>query len=114
MVKVVDQMGRVFEPDFLLYLRRKDDKHFLYQVFIEPKGKHLTGKDKWKEDYLKKLKNENYVFNIDSDRYHITGVPFYNKGDENEFKHTLENLLFIETCTKAQVVPLATTSEAQQ
>ncbi len=112
-VKVVDELGRVFEPDFLLYLRRRDDRHFLYQVFIEPKGKHLIGKDKWKEDYLKKLKDESNVFNIDSDNYHIIGVPFYNKGDENEFKHTLENLLLAETHPKAKAVLLATTSETQ-
>ena len=33
---------------------------------------------------------------IDSDNYHITGVPFYNKGDENEFKKELESMLELE------------------
>lgn len=94
-VKIIDKEGRVFEPDFLLYLRKKDDKHIVYQIFIEPKGAHLKGKDKWKEDFLKELKSTNKVLDIDSDKYHITGVPFYNKGDENEFKHELEDLLEI-------------------
>ena len=33
------------------------------------------------------------TFNIESDKYHITGVPFYNKGDENEFRQKLETML---------------------
>lgn len=92
-VKIVDSEGRVFEPDFLLYLRKKDDKQFVYQIFIEPKGAHLKGKDKWKEDFLKELRNQNMVIDIDTDKYHITGVPFYNKGDENEFKQELESMI---------------------
>ena len=92
-VKIVDSEGRVFEPDFLLYLRKKDDKQFVYQIFIEPKGAHLKGKDKWKEAFLKELRNQNMVIDIDTDKYHITGVPFYNKGDENEFKQELESMI---------------------
>jgi len=92
-VKIVDSEGRVFEPDFLLYLRKKDDKQYVYQIFVEPKGAHLKGKDKWKEDLLKALQAKVMTVEIDSDNYHITGVPFYNKGDENEFKKELETLL---------------------
>lgn len=33
------------------------------------------------------------TFNIESDKYHITDVPFYNKGDENEFRQELETML---------------------
>lgn len=92
-VKIIDKEGRTFEPDFLLYLRKKDDEQFVYQIFIEPKGAHLKGKDQWKEDFLKKLQARDMTLEIDSDKYHITGVPFYNKGDENEFKKELESLL---------------------
>lgn len=92
-VKIVNKLGQVFEPDFLLYLRKKDDKQMVYQVFIEPKGAHLNGKDKWKEDFLKDIRSDNKIFNIDTDIYHITGVPFYNQGDENEFKKELETML---------------------
>ena len=95
-VKIVDSEGRVFEPDFLLYLRKKDDKQYVYQIFVEPKGAHLKGKDKWKEDLLKSFQAKGMTFEIDSDNYHITGVPFYNKGDENEFKKELETLLEIQ------------------
>lgn len=92
-VKIIDKEGRTFEPDFLLYLRKKDDEQFVYQIFIEPKGAHLKGKDQWKEDFLKKIQARGMTLEIDSDKYHITGVPFYNKGDENEFKKELEAML---------------------
>ena len=29
-----------------------------YQIFIEPKGEHLTAKDFWKEEILVRLRNE--------------------------------------------------------
>lgn len=92
-VRIIDKMGRTFEPDFLLYLRKKDDNHIIYQIFIEPKGAHLKGKDQWKENFLKELQSKGMTIEIDSDNYHITGVPFYNKSDENEFKQELETLL---------------------
>lgn len=95
-VKIVNSEGQVFEPDFLLYLRKKDEQDFVYQIFIEPKGEHLRGKDKWKEDFLKKIRSNTEVKEIDTDRYHITGVPFYNSGDENEFKNELETMLGLQ------------------
>ena len=60
-----------------------------YQIFIEPKGKHLIKNDKWKEEFLKELREEKQTFDIDSDKYLITGVPFYNY--ENEIKDILED-----------------------
>ena len=44
--------GRGFQPDFLLLLYGKQNgQNAYYQVFIEPKGKHLAGEDNdgWKE-----------------------------------------------------------------
>ena len=95
-VKIVNEEGKVFEPDFLLYLRKKDEKQVVLQIFIEPKGAHLKGKDQWKEDFLKSIRSKNIILDIDTDKYHITGVPFYNKGDENEFKNELETMLGLE------------------
>ena len=92
-VKIIDKLGRTFEPDFLLYLRDKSSGDMVYQIFIEPKGSHLVGKDKWKEDFLKEMQNSELTLRIDTDNYHVTGVPFYNEGNENEFKEQLENLL---------------------
>ena len=63
-----------------------------YQVFIEPKGNHLKAHDKWKEDFLNEIRSEKMTIEIDSDNYLITGVPFYNNENENEFKNTLNNI----------------------
>lgn len=92
-VKIIDKQGRTFEPDFLMYLRDRNSGHVVYQIFIEPKGKHLVGKDKWKEDFLKEMQSIGLTLRIDTDSYRITGVPFYNEGNENEFKEQLEKLL---------------------
>ncbi len=92
-LKIFDKIGRGFEPDFVLFCQQKSDKKLTYQVFIEPKGKHLKYYDKWKEDFLKEIRNKNEVIEIQSDKYLITGVPFYNNDNENKFKETLENVL---------------------
>ena len=94
-VKIIDRQGRGFEPDFLLYLRDRNSVHMVYQIFIEPKGNHLVGKDKWKEDFLKEMQGNGLSLKIDTDNYLITGVPFYNEGNENEFREQLEKLLMI-------------------
>tara|TARA_B110000902_G_scaffold266884_1_gene356662 strand:+ start:1774 stop:3606 length:1833 start_codon:yes stop_codon:yes gene_type:complete len=92
-IKIVDKLGRAFEPDFVLFCKQKAGEELTYQVFIEPKGNHFTAHDKWKEDYLKEIRNKRLTIEIDSDNYLITGVPFYNNDNENEFKETLENML---------------------
>ena len=90
-VKIYDKDGRRFEPDFILFAKERDMKEpITYQIFIEPKGKHLIKNDKWKEDFLKELREEKQTFNIDSDKYLITGVPFYNYENENEIIEYLE------------------------
>ena len=92
-LKIYDKLGRAFEPDFILFCKQKAGKELIYQVFIEPKGNHLKLYDKWKEEFLEELRNKKEVFEINSDKYLITGVPFYNNENENEFKENLENLL---------------------
>ncbi|MDM8539031.1 hypothetical protein QUF70_19950, partial [Desulfobacterales bacterium HSG17] len=47
--------GQAFEPDFVLFLREKNGDMLTYQIFIEPKGKHLKEHDKWKQDFLKEV-----------------------------------------------------------
>src|SRR5699024_7168892 len=90
---IYDKIGRRFEPDFLLFCTRKNKENLTYQVFIEPKGKHLKGYDQWKEDFLLKLRTERKTVNIHTDTYLITGVPFYNYDDENQFAKELEETL---------------------
>lgn len=92
-IKIIDKLGRAFEPDFVLFCKQKAGKELTYQVFIEPKGNHLKAHDKWKEDFLKEIREDKRTIEIDSDKYLITGVPFYNNENENEFKETLENTL---------------------
>lgn len=92
-IKIFDKLGRAFEPDFLLFCKQRDGEQMTFQVFIEPKGNHLLGYDKWKEDFLRKIRNEQKIIKIHTDTYLITAVPFYNYENENEFKATLENSL---------------------
>ena len=91
-IKIIDKLGRAFEPDFILFCKQKQDKELTYQVFIEPKGNHLLSHDKWKEDFLKEIKSEEKTIIINTDKYLITGVPFYNNENENEFKNSLEQV----------------------
>ncbi len=92
-IKIFDKLGRAFEPDFLLFCKQRDGEQMTFQVFIEPKGNHLLGNDKWKEDFLKEIRTEQKTIKIHTDTYLITAVPFYNYNNENEFKTTLENTL---------------------
>ena len=38
-IKIIDKLGRSFEPDFILFCKQKEDLELTYQVFIEPKGR---------------------------------------------------------------------------
>jgi len=92
-IKIFDKLGRAFEPDFLLFCKQRNGDQMTFQVFIEPKGEHLKGHDKWKEDFLNEIRTEQKTIKIHTDTYLITAVPFYNYNNENEFKTTLENTL---------------------
>ncbi len=88
--------GQAFAPDFVLFLREKTGKILTYQVFIEPKGKYLKEHDKWKEQFLREIREEfaDKVLKLDADtKYRLIGVPFYNTQDENEFRSTLTDAL---------------------
>ena len=89
--------GQAFAPDFVLFMMGKDNKDITYQIFIEPKGKFLEKKDQWKQDFLIKIKemfeSKGLVKFIETNKYKIIGVPFYNQEDENEFKEELINSL---------------------
>lgn len=89
---IYDKQGRRFEPDFLLFCKQKEE-NIAYQVFIEPKGKHLIAHDKWKEDFLNEIAEDKKLIEINSDKYLLTAVPFYNYDNENEFRKVLEDVL---------------------
>ena len=87
--------GRAFQPDFVLFLREKSGELLVYQLFIEPKGRHIKEHDIWKEDFLKEITTqyERKILNFDDKKYRLIGVPFYNAKDENEFREGLEEVL---------------------
>jgi len=91
--------GQAFEPDFVLFLREKDGNMLTYQIFIEPKGKHLKEHDKWKQDFLKEVtkkfegKTLEFKTQKKTQKYRLVGVPFYNNEDENQFKHSLYEVI---------------------
>ena len=66
-----------------------------YQIFIEPKGKYLKEHDKWKQDFLKEIKEKfqdktlEFETQSKTQRYRLVGVPFYNNEDENRFRQSL-------------------------
>lgn len=74
--------GERFEPDFLLFLQKKGTDGYLQeQIYIEPKGSHLLGKDKWKENFLLKIEEQGIPTKtyVDDNKYRIIGLPFFNR-----------------------------------
>jgi type III restriction enzyme len=84
--------GQAFEPDYLLFLVDKIGRGITYQLFLEPKGKHLVEGEKWKSEFLEEIKQrfQDRILEFSrSQKYKIIGVPFYQSENENEFKEKL-------------------------
>ena len=87
--------GQAFEPDFVLALHEKNGNMLTYQMFVEPKGKHLKEHDRWKEEFLQQMTNKfkgktlEFKTQRKTQKYRLVGVPFYNYEDENRFKESL-------------------------
>jgi len=85
--------GKGFAPDFVLFMKDKEGKEVTYQIFIEPKGKFLEKIDEWKEKLLIQIKemfeSKDLTKFIETKKYKVIGVPFFNKLDENKFKDEL-------------------------
>ena len=86
--KIFDfERGRGFQPDFLLLLHGKEKGcNAYYQVFIEPKGKHLAGEDNdgWKEKFLEEISEQYGLEHIVMEKesgYILVGLPFFNAED---------------------------------
>lgn len=91
--------GRAFEPDYVLFLRRKDfdSKYDNLQIFIEPKGNQLLKEDKWKENFLKEISKLGDVrWMTATDKYNVWGLPFYNEGKEAEFNREFTDSIMKE------------------
>ena len=80
-------------------LQEKNGDILTYQIFIEPKGKHLKEHDKWKQVFLKEIsekykgKTLDFITLRKTQKYRLVGVPFYNNEDENEFKQSLYEVI---------------------
>lgn len=112
-LKIYDEIGRAFEPDFVLFCKRKTGEEEVLQVFIEPKGRHLESKDKWKEEFLKKIRDDKMTIEIGTDHFLITGVPFYNYNNENVFGNELESVLDNTSSDNTESTSLAAELEAE-
>jgi len=97
-LKIYNKQGNAFQPDFLLFCIKENGKKITYQVFIEPKGKHLQGHDKWKEDFLKEIAEQRFTMQFQGQEgipieYIVSAVPFYNYDNENKFLENLTQVL---------------------
>jgi len=85
--------GQGFAPDFVLFMKDEKNNDITYQIFIEPKGSHLVEVDRWKEVFLKEL-SSNYnskdlIKFIETTKYKVIGIKFFNDSEQNEFKDDL-------------------------
>jgi type III restriction enzyme len=89
--------GERFEPDYLMFLRRRNSTGFeQYQIFVEPKGSHLIAQDKWKEDFLLQIKSKGIPKKTfaDDNEYYVWGFPFYNQENRlSDFTKAFENII---------------------
>ena len=69
--------GRRFEPDYVLFLQKKNSAPEIFQIFIEMKGDNLLEYDKWKEEFLLQLKDK--VLLNENSKYKIWGFHFFNR-----------------------------------
>ena len=98
--------GEGFQPDFLLLLRgKKGQGNAYFQVFIEPKGKHLAGDDNdgWKEKFLLEISKRKICAKPivkSTDEYLLFGLPFFNESDsemKNKFEKEFQDLLKVKS-----------------
>jgi len=90
--------GKAFEPDFVLFLRKKRAKKYIvYQLFIEPKGQVYIANDKWKEGFLLEIEKEHKLVKMfESENYKLVGLPFYNEITKSNFRRKFEETLAIK------------------
>ena len=95
-VKITNQDGQTFEPDFVLFCKPQRGQNVIYQIYIEPKGDGYLQSDKWKEDFLRAIDNEMPPMQIEAGEYRIYGLPFYNQRRERESNESDFKTAFIE------------------
>lgn len=87
--------GKRFEPDYVLFLQKKDAAPEYLQIFIEPKGDNLLEYDAWKEKFLLQLKEKAVLKKLgDDDKYRIWGFHFFNQENRRaDFDADFNNLV---------------------
>ncbi|MDU2116532.1 MAG: DEAD/DEAH box helicase family protein [Veillonella sp.] len=72
--------GERFEPDFLLFVRKKEmEGSLIYQGYVETKGSHLLEEDAWKEQFSLQIEDEHTIGGLFTEGYKIIGLPFFNQ-----------------------------------
>ena len=100
--------GAAFEPDFILFLRRKGKgmKFDNLQIFIEPKGENLRKQDAWKQEFLLEIKEMAKIDCSTSDAdYNVWGVPFFTEQNNEVFNEAFnkEILADAKSCGQEEV-----------
>jgi len=89
--------GQATEPDFVLFLEGKSNHNTYYQIFIEPKGRHLLKNDEWKEQFLMSIKNQGKIVQLlANSEFIVWGLPFYTNDDERVFDQIFKEDLKID------------------
>jgi len=88
--------GQAFQPDFVLFMKKKNGEEINYQLFIEPKGdKLIFEKDEIeKEKFLLEIEKNFKTDEIwESKNLRIIGMPFYNRFyKEKEFREKFREI----------------------
>ena len=89
------EAGERFEPDFLLFVRKKNlDGTLTYQSYVEPKGGHLLEEQAWKEEFLSEIESKHKTQGIFAGDYKIIGFPFFNVENRmEEFEKVIDEWL---------------------
>jgi type III restriction enzyme len=97
--KIYDfEKGRGFQPDFILFLKRKKPDNLYYQIFIEPKQlNYMTSENEiWKEKFLEQISERyglNKIIKAENPNYRLIGLPFYNAKLKSKFEEKYEEIL---------------------
>lgn len=92
--------GAAFEPDFILFLRRKGKgtKYDNLQIFIEPKGENLRKQDAWKEEFLLEIKEMAEVqWCTSANDYNVWGMPFFTEQNNEAFYDAFSKEIIADT-----------------
>lgn len=95
--------GEGFMPDFILLMKAKQQSEvsgindlLQYQIFIEPKGRHLVETDRWKEEFLSAITKEygrDKILHKDTPHYRLIGLLFFREEIGEVILYSRWNLL---------------------